>query len=163
LIAANASPNAGGGIYLNAGVVENCTIVGNAATALGDGIYVKATLAWVTNTIAYYNAGGDNVHEEAPSTFLYGCAGDVSHNANGNNTNAPAFLDPGSGTPGTNYVLGVYLLGATSPCRNAGTNADWMGMALDLSKRKRLSGTRVDMGAEEFVEANSRGTILAVY
>lgn len=160
LIAANASPNAGGGVYVNAGLVENCTIVGNAATALGDGIYVKDTFAWATNTIAYYNLGGDDVHEAAANVFQYGCASDVAHGVNGNLTTVPLFSDAGSGTPGTNYVIGVYDLTAPSPCRDAGADAAWMSSAKDLNGARRLMGSHVDMGAYEFYLG--RGTVFCI-
>ena len=44
---------------------------------------------------------------------------------------------------------GVVESSASSPCRNAGRNEDWMAAATDLYGRPRLFGKRVDIGATE--------------
>ena len=44
-----------------------------------------------------------------------------------------------------------YRLEEFSPCRNAGTNMDWMWSSTDLDGNPRIFGGRVDMGAYEFI------------
>ena len=53
----------------------------------------------------------------------------------------PKFVDPAHGD---------FSLQLSSPCRNAGTKADWMENALDLAGKKRIFEHEVDIGCYEY-------------
>jgi hypothetical protein len=47
-------------------------------------------------------------------------------------------------------VAGVpYHVSANSPCIDRGRNAPWMTTAVDIDGQARLTGERVDIGADE--------------
>ena len=60
---------------------------------------------------------------------------------NGCITDDPKFVDP---------AHGYFSLQASSPCCNAGANADWMAEAKDLLGANRIVGDYVDIGCFEY-------------
>jgi hypothetical protein len=144
LIIGNQSGREGGGT--RGCVLYNCTVVGNKA---GGGSYPAGGVyqGEIYNTIVYSNtAGGTRKDTDGMTVTNYSCASDITPGG-GNITNAPQFVNAGSGY-GTNHVAGNYRLNNGSPCINAGTNQAWMNGAVDLDtrhRRDRFSGI-VDMG-----------------
>ncbi len=158
VFAYNSAPY-GGGIYCsaqnrdNSNTLANCTIVSNAASTSGGGLYIGVTTAEVSGVHAVNCLIYDNAAGLQPNLCLSGAAltGGVVYSCSypaadmgsgeGNITNAPLFSDDS------------FRLDLRSPGVNAGTNLDWMAGAVDLagySRRDRYSGV-VDMGAYETV------------
>jgi len=152
----------GGGLFINLGVVENCTIASNmigssstpVAECLGGGLYMGGGFA--TNTIIYHNW---NVRSGIPSDvyaanlgrLAWSCAPELTNAANANITADPRFNARDAGD---------FTLQADSPCINAGLNADWMTEAVDLAGRPRIQRGQVDMGAYE--TAPPAGTVILI-
>jgi hypothetical protein len=135
LLAANSASAVGGGAYDS--TLYNCTLVGNSAYR-GGGVS-DATLY---NCIVFDNSSGDGASPNyASGTLRYCCTTPLSE-GEGNISADPRFL---------NAAAGNYRLAANSPCINAGTNQDWMIGATDLDGNPRIyGGGRVDMGAYEY-------------
>jgi len=144
LIARNqSSTNIGGGIWLDKGTIESCTIVSNYAAVAGGGVYMS-TNGSGTNNIIYFNTAADaaNFTNTAGNTGLsYSCVIPAVDGV-GNITNDPRMIDLAGG----NYRLRV-----NSPCVNAGTNQNWMTGAVDLEGNSRIRYGIVDMGAYETI------------
>ncbi len=137
LIAGNSAGDQGGGVRLNAGLLENCTVVSNSGPA-GGGFYSSSATS--VNCVIYFNTPADYSNRNASSAYAYTCtvpeiAGD------GNFTNDPAFLLAPAGD---------YHLATNSPCRDAGTNLAWMAGATDLDGHPRTLASAPDLGAFEF-------------
>ncbi len=158
VFAYNSAPY-GGGIYCaaqnrdNGNSLANCTIVSNAATTSGGGLYIGVTTAEVSgvhavNCVIYNNAAGlqSNLNLSGAALtggVVYSCSYPASEmgSGEGNITSPPLFSDES------------FRLDAQSPGVNAGTNMDWMTGAVDLAgfvRRDRFSGI-VDMGAYETI------------
>ena len=133
MIIGNSANGNGGGSYY--GALNNCTLTGNLSG--GGGGSFAATL---NNCIIYYNSASiaPNWIHSSPS---YCCSPDLTNGVNGNITNAPQFVD---------VATSNYHLRATSPCIDAGANADWMSNARDLDGDLRIFNGVVDIGAYEF-------------
>jgi hypothetical protein len=138
LIANNAAASsAGGAAYAT---LENCTVVSN-----NNG----GTLAcYLTNSIAYFNQGWNYTDGANPGYYAYSCLYPITSGP-GNISNDPQFVS---------HQAGDYHLKGTSPCINAGTNMPWMVGASDLAGMPRIIGSRVDMGAFEFVSLHLKIT-----
>lgn len=164
LIAGNSSV-CGAGVWVSGGVIENCTIYGN--TNKNDGVTSYNT--GVANT--YCQEGGlhllgtgvarnciiwenfqikgaekvltvTNLAAAATAEFRHCCSIPCANlNGVGN------VLDRGPGM--TAPEKGDFQLVASSPCRNAGENQDWMKTVFDLEGRPRILFRRVDIGAHE--------------
>ncbi len=126
--------------------LKNCTITGNLATNRGGGLAGCSA----KNCIAYFNTAADSAnYYRYPLTIPkleYCCTIPLPDEGYGNITNAPLFVDFGSGDlhPASN-----------SPCVNAGLNA-YVVLSTDLDGNPRVSGGTVDIGAYEFQGAGSR-------
>ncbi len=120
------------------GLVESCTIVGNAPTGL-----MTRNGGRVRNSIIYANLdpGGTNWtnYGGVPGDFSYCCTFPLPPGP-GNIAGDPQFVDAAAGD---------YRLLPTSPCINAGTNEAWMVGATDLDGNPRIVGEAVDVGAYE--------------
>ena len=141
----------GGGLYLGAGDVANCTIVTNStASGTGGGVYYAG--GTVSNSIVYFNVVG-SVHSNLNTTsgLAYSCAINPGSTANGCITNNPLFAD---------QAARDFRLLASSPCANKGTNQAWMTGALDLNGNPRIWLRKVDMGAYEM---RSEGTVIMLW
>jgi len=143
LIAQNQSTtNIGGGIWIDRGVIENCTIVSNYAAISGGGLYISSTNGSGTNNIIYFNtaAVAANFTNTAGNAGLsYSCVIPAVAGT-GNITNNPVLKD---------LAGGDYRLRMASPCVNTGTNQSWMTNAVDLQGNARILKIIVDMGAYE--------------
>ncbi len=126
----NSAEYGGGGTFY--GTVNNCTIIGNSAE-YGGGSYRGG----FNNCIVWDNSASisNNYYR---STVRYSCTYPLPSGA-GNISNNPQFIS-----------ISDFHLQATSPCRNAGTNA-FAPMPWDLDGNPRIIGRTVDMGCYEFV------------
>jgi len=142
----NIATNNGGGISCyNTNVVRNCTIVYNSASNSCGGALLDFH-GQLDNCIAYFNTASTNPNFSltAFSTGSFNCAYPAM-TGSGNITNDPLFADTASGN---------YRLSAGSPCKNTGTNQDWMTNAVDLDGQTRIWNRIVDMGAYEYWSPN---------
>lgn len=138
---------AGGGIYVNSGRIESCTVVNNTGFSTGVG-YVGGGIdqlgGIVRNTIAFNN----NAQLTQTPNWYFGagtaqyCCAYYPLPGVGNMTNHPRFR---------NEAAGDYRLAPGSPCVDAGTNLAWMAADTDLDGGSRLAGSAgaADMGAYE--------------
>ena len=166
LIYGNTVGQYGGGVGMQSGTNENCTIVANTDTGAGStsggGMWRNA--GTVRNCIVYSNTCGNasfmniNGAESVPAV-TYTCTTNPVAGHASNISADPLFVNPGA----TNYQLQ-----ASSPCVDTGTNQTWMVGALDLAGNDRkLYGGKfgskgspiVDMGAYEAPEPQSAGTL----
>jgi len=171
VISGNFAPR-GGAIYShNAGqpTIVNCTISANAASVFAGGIYcynssnldITNCILWSDTAasaseimvaagaptsvqISYCNIQGltENVVCDSASTVNWG---------QGNINLDPLFTSPGSLDALRVYTQGDYHLLAGSPCIDAGDPAFTADPdATDIDGNPRISGAKVDMGADEF-------------
>lgn len=120
----NSATNRGGGVH--ASIIAHCTISGNRAPEGGG-----ASESTAYNSIVYYNAawlGNDLLDVDA----LHSCSPDLTHNLDGNITNAPG-------------LVSVLHLADGSPCIAAGSSAWTMGSDIDGETWK----TPPSMGCDE--------------
>ena len=136
LVYGNIATNSGGGTY-NA-ILVNCTLTENASITGDGGGTVNGT---VYNSIVYYNAASSPARANRFGGDYYFSCLTPSAGLNGNISAAPLFVSA---------ISNDYHLQATSPCRNAGTNA-FAALPYDLDGNPRIVGGRVDMGCYEFV------------
>ena len=142
--------NAGSAVYsyFGGGPIENCTVVRNGGPAIKEDSGVPISLK---NCIVIDN--GVNLSVSNKSAILYSCCPDLTNSpaGTGNITNDPQFVRSGAGI-GPGFTAGDFRLAETSPCRDRGTNLDWVATALDLLGNPRLvpKSGRVDMGAYEY-------------
>ncbi len=143
LIVGNTASNNGGGLSIGPGTMQSCSVVGNqSAGTEGGGVRVLGSSVVIVNSIVR-----DNVYREGtPTNFGTGLP-TVSFSClefpwagTQNIATDPFFL---------NAAAGDYRPGWYSPCRNAGTNQDWMAQAKDLAGAARIQFRVVDMGAYE--------------
>jgi len=147
--AANTNGFGGGAAWVP--VLVNCTVVSNVAMTAwgGGGVGCSVTeRALLTNCIVWGNLAP---RDTAEANFTTGgffavttCTEPLPADGFGNMATNPLFADEAAGD---------FRLTALSPCREAGTNQDWMLTALDLDGMPRImpAGAVVDMGAYELV------------
>lgn len=186
IIAGNSAPR-GGAIYSHGAgnpVIANCTISTNAASFAG-GIYCFASSNLdISNCILWDNTA--QIAPEmlvgnigAPATVgisycdIQGLAAGVVVNSGstvnwgqGNINLDPMFVSPGQMDSTTRvYTEGDYHLLGDSPCIDTGAPVFLEDAGLtdtDIDGDPRLSGTRVDIGADEVVTAESIEAIVKV-
>jgi len=139
LIINNSAVENGGGIYSYDGFILNCTISGNSSTIDEGGLFA-AGYGNIINSIVWNNTNGNSI--SSSSINLYNCIENWTNIVDGIITNNPKFRD---------VSIGNYRLEELSPCRNAGTNMEWMLTARDLDGNPRITGGVVDMGAYEYI------------
>ena len=131
----------GGGVYLRAGVIENCTITRNEARGTGGGVYDSNGNGIVRNSIVYGNtaAMGDATQRDIDGTATYDhcCLSLVPAKGADNIVADPMF------------EADAFAVKDVSPCVNAGVDGLWMASALDLAGCPRVKAPRVDIGAYE--------------
>ena len=138
LLANNNASAAGLALTANAGSasVANATVADNAPTGASVGAaYIAA--GTIVNAILWSGATEGVVVSQAGGTLSHSCYPGAAK-ANGNIAADPRFRRAGD-----------YRLRSDSPCRNAGTMADWTADDIDLAGRPRIIGRAVDMGCYE--------------
>lgn len=161
----------GGGVRLNNGTVENCTIVGNSSANNGGGIYAPNATGRIVNCIVWNNTamGGFGADIYAPKlpaeNITYLCASDVGNVSS---------ISNGVGVGCTNFdpklsddAANLYALTADSVvCVDKGgeTEASSAEGAIDLVGNPRLDWKNgiVDMGCYEFVPSHEVKPLSAV-
>jgi hypothetical protein len=133
----------GGGVYMQGGSLENCTVAGNSAQVLangsGGGGGIFAERGDIYNSIIYFNSafyGSSNWLSTGGITFYNSCS---APNVVGTGiTDDPHFVD---------MTNGNYHLSLSSPCIGTGLVQPWTTDAQDLDGNPRTTNGRVDMGA----------------
>jgi hypothetical protein len=156
LVSGNSAQDGGGLMFCN-GAIRNNTIVGNSATGsdTGRGGGLHGCTGSIENCIIWWNEGRAGLQlfsSVAPtdSCIQYWAGGGINNIALD-----PQFVDPdGADNDPQTYEDNDYRLKATSPCVDAGENADWMAGTLDLAWNNRIfnggNSPTVDMGAYEY-------------
>lgn len=127
--------NSEGGVYFEASLTYmNCTITGNSVVGIYADLYRRGgdTPGTLLNCIIYPDPRVIICYDAVCPQFWNNCV-----------TN-PGFR---------NAAAGDYRLRGDSPCRDAGTNLEWMANAVDLDGGPRIVSGRVDIGAYEFRES----------
>ena len=147
--------NGGGILFVTRSdvTIENCTIVSNNIrhmnTAYKSGGIHHRWGGKLKNCIVAFNTARGEPEDNSYWTLNDGayvnCCGypEVARfkAANGCIAADPKFVDPAHGD---------FSLQPSSPCRNAGQNADWMAMSTDLASNPRIGEDRVDIGCLEY-------------
>ena len=160
LVAGNYAPDAselmgGGGVGMDAGAVENCTVVRNQGIGVN-----RRNGGTVKNSISYFNvdtSGNSRNWRNFPSSAMtYTCTTLKPMPATSDDLDAaPDFVDPGSGF-GPSCAPGNYHLRFGSPLIDAGSTIAGMTDDLDKTPRPQPSGglrggaAAFDIGAYEF-------------
>ncbi|UCD49598.1 MAG: hypothetical protein JSW27_18955 [Phycisphaerales bacterium] len=164
----------GGGIWCASGLIDHCTVAGNAAvrripsfiltqaTDLGAGIFCS-TDTHVTNAILWDNAPDQIVGQDCSLVTYCNIEGGVCSEGRSNTAVDPLFVQPGtwvnandsqvaaeSGDADAVWASGDYRLSGGSPCIDAGDPEHGGGTdETDLEAQARLVGAATDMGAYE--------------
>lgn len=141
LLAGNSSRE--GGSAASHSSLNNCTVVGNVNLVSGAAVFGCVC----RNTIIYDNANGTNY--DAGSDLAYCCTLPMPLAGAGNITGAPGLA--GLQNP---------HLASSSPCINAGRNAD-APPGPDIDGAPRTIGGAVDIGCDEFDLASATGYLSA--
>jgi len=148
----------GGGVRMNGGRMENCTIVRNKNVNNIGGLFVGPA-ATVTNTIVYFNESSDGLNVNTESTIGYSCAPELT-SGTGNRTDDPDFVNDGDGY-GYTATLGNYEISSKSPLVNQGLQLPWMTAdSVDLAGNPRILMGKPDMGAYELEPP--KGTVIMI-
>ena len=173
IISGNLSPD-GGAIYShNPGnpAVVNCTISENAASGSAGGIYCyKSSNMTINNSIVWGNTAQyaseilvGNVGDETTMQISYSDIKSPNENAaaesgctivwgQGNIDIDPCFVKAGEIGEDKSFIIGDYHLLKGSGCIDAGDPAFAAGAdETDIDGNPRVSGAKVDIGADEFV------------
>jgi len=145
LIYGNTSTGNYGGVsvYMT-NLIRNCTIVYNTASNICGGITLGVG-SRLDNCIIYFNTASSNANYSLNASYQSCNCTYPAMTGGGNITNDPQFADAASGN---------YRLSRWSPCKNTGTNQDWMTNAVDLDGQTRIWNRIVDMGAYEYWAPN---------
>ncbi len=140
LIERNRAARGGGGVYMGAGTIDNCTVVANL-TGNYDGGGVWQGGGTAQNCVVYDNAA---LWYSSPNWFRSGgtvrhCCSSIVLPGTNNFAANPRFVDAEAGD---------FRLAPGSPCLEAGTNLAWTAGATDLDGHPRASGVP-DIGAFE--------------
>lgn len=153
LISGNQARNQAGGVWMDGGTLENCTIVRNAAVTADYGGVFRGG-GTVQNCIVWNNTSVGVVPNITNDTLVtYSCAPSLT-SGTGNTPNDPLFNDTGAGS-GTSFTPGDYRTVIGGPCSGTGLISDWMSSSLDLAGLSRKRGALVDMGAYAAVQPAS--------
>ena len=164
----------GGGLWCAAGLIDHCTIAGNAAVSnipsyiiikaadLGAGIFCS-TDTQITNAILWGNTPDQIMGQDCSLVTYCDIEGNTCSDGRTNIAVDPLFTQPGtwvsasdtqvtaeSGDADAVWVSGDYRLSGGSPCMDAGDplHAQDTGET-DLEAQPRVVGAATDMGAYE--------------
>jgi hypothetical protein len=118
-------------------------VLGNLSSHTTGGVFWKSSFdpideTVIRNNILYSNSGFNLPMEAYVVTIEHNCIQDGTRLKNGNINSDP-------------LVAEDYRLSQSSPCRDTGTNQEWMTANGDYAGIKRVINGDVDMGALEFV------------
>jgi hypothetical protein len=156
LISGN-SAQEGGGLDDCDSTIRNNTIVGNSVmgsdSGKGGGLY--GCNGSIQNCIVWGNKGKEGPQLEDSIVPTDSCIEGWTGGGINNITLDPQFVDPdGSDDDPSTFSDNDYRLNATSPCVDAGKNADWMWGTLDLLGNNRIfnggKSPTIDMGTYEY-------------
>ena len=147
LIARNEAFSGGGiALFASAPVIRHCTIVDNRAGAVGGAVHCNQAEPAIRDSILWRNTAAgvaDQILCTNPTV---------------------SYTDIQGGWPGTENLdadprfadvsVGDYHLTLESPCINAGDPLFVLPGALDIDGEPRISGGRVDMGADEAIDTD---------
>ncbi len=163
----------GGGVYCSYGVIDHCTIVGNAAfgdivddkaSPLGSGGGVAcAPQTAITNSILWGNTLDQIAGQDCGNVLYCDIQGGLCPDGRGNISVDPRFVDAGhwvdtrdtetvaqADDPDAVWANGDYHLADGSPCIDAADpEYDAASGETDLDGKGRVSGSAADMGAYE--------------
>jgi parallel beta-helix repeat protein len=145
ILTGNSAGQGGGAAGYEGGIpclLNNCTVVGNTATTNAGGVFDVE----LNNCIVYSNTAPNPANYAGASVFNSSCTVPMPTKGVGNITNAPLFVDLGSGN---------LHLQSNSPCINGGSNVSTSG-APDPDGNPRIVGGTVDIGAYEFQSPASK-------
>ena len=156
----------GGGAYLNAGRIENCTIVTNTIVENTNLTYYAYYALYnhqgaVVNTIVADHWALENAANPGTaypcgyiraSSRIVACRGQRNSGKNIESVGATTYAFDSDAR-----LLFPFPL---SPCQNRGLNEPWMTDAVDLHGNRRIFGPRVDIGCLEC--QRSAGTVITV-
>jgi len=134
-----------GAVYLQNGTMKHCTVADNTTGAGTFGSGINRTGGTVTNCIVSGNTPNDDYYGTIVGVVSYSCAPELS-SGTGNITGDPLFEDAANDD---------YTLSSSSPCIDAGTNAN---VTVDIDGTNRpingdgVSGAQYDMGCYEAPE-----------
>ncbi len=171
--ASAASAGRGGGILCTYGIIDHCTIAGNAAfgqllddksAALGAGGGVACTpQTSITNSVLWGNASDQIAGHDCDNILYCDIQGQICQEARTNISADPLFVEPGYWADARDpelvarpddfdavWISGDYHLSQGSPCIDAADpqHAYDPGQT-DLDGRPRVAGAAPDMGAYE--------------
>lgn len=181
----------GGGIYTAGNtLIENCFIIGNITDAQtysdGGGIYNVGTLTVTNSTIAGNyagrNGGGLNGGGTVKNSIIWGNTCDaVGPQIYGSPTVTYSDIEAGYDT-GTNIIdadpkfvdfiqagIGVptadgnFHIASNSPAKNAANNSDAPADDIDGQTRALTGGDPADMGADEYVSAETEAPVVTAF
>ena len=139
--------SAWGTLFIDAGLLENCTVVGNE----NGGVYMRSG-GTVRNCIVYDNSYANYTNISGMIEFT--CTAPFPSVGTHNVSVDPQFVQTGGGY-GLSCVGGDYRP-RNGLCINSGTNQTWMTNAVDLAGARRINNLIVDLGA---YETASPGTV----
>ena len=141
-VASVQSSNNAGGIYVENGNVQNCTVVSNVTgcTTGADGIY-RAN-GTVVNTIVSGNGTDPARQIIASAGVTYTCVNGADIAGEGNINKDPQLRA---------FGRKIYRLKPSSPCVGKGDPSLWTADDVDLLGNPRLTKGKVDMGCYELI------------
>jgi len=112
----------GGGLSDCFGSISNCTITGNSALDSGGGLsYCSGS---ISNCIIWNNVADRDAQLYRSAVPNYSCIQDWTSGGQGNISTDPCFVEAGYWDSNEVWVEGDYHLLRTSPCVDAGTDAN---------------------------------------
>ena len=148
-VADNQHARGGGGVWVNASTLENCTVLGNSVIGnenKGYGVYAEGASVLRNNIIR----GNVNTANAAAQDVFAAAEATVEYNDYPEDSSSVAAKGEGNIDQDPVFKPGTYRLRMASPCVNAGKPGEPEPGARDLFGKPRVVCGRVDMGCHEF-------------
>ncbi|MDP2896618.1 MAG: right-handed parallel beta-helix repeat-containing protein [bacterium] len=147
-IVGNEATDSGGAVACSEesdATLTNCTLCGNTAPFGGGGIYCYESSASATNCILWGNTLNQVSTARGELTLTFSVV-EGGYPGEGNRTEDPLLLNP---------ERDDYHLRSGSPCIDAGTSTVAQPPSADLDGEYRPFGAQIDIGADEYVDADA--------